>query len=116
VKTTEDTTTKLYIGFDVQKEKTPLAHADPGANGGIRSFGEVATSRITLERSLRSDASHTGPLIPPSGGSLRAVTGASVFLAPPGLREGTLWTTFRKSQKQQIHNSHRVMEKNAYTV
>jgi len=116
VKTTADTTTKHYIGFDVHKEKTSHDLADPGANGGIRSFGEVATSRITLERSLRSDASHTGPLIPPSGGSLRAVTGASVFLAPPGLREGTLWTTFRKSQKPQIHNSHRVMEKNAYTL
>jgi len=33
VKINSATTSKLYIGFDVQKEKTPLAHADPGAAG-----------------------------------------------------------------------------------
>ena len=43
MKTNSDTTTKLYVGFDVHKEKTSLAIADPGATGGIRSYGEVAT-------------------------------------------------------------------------
>jgi hypothetical protein len=33
VKINSATTSKLYIGFDARKEKTPLAHADPGAAG-----------------------------------------------------------------------------------
>jgi hypothetical protein len=33
VKINTDTAPKVYIGFDAHKEKTPLAHADPGAAG-----------------------------------------------------------------------------------
>jgi len=43
----------LYIGLDVHKEKTSVAIARPGANGEITYHGSIATSLITLERSLR---------------------------------------------------------------
>ena len=60
MKTNSDTTTKLYIGFDVHKEKTSLAIADPGATGEIRSYGEVATSQPAFERTLRKLAKARG--------------------------------------------------------
>ncbi|MEI6175648.1 MAG: IS110 family transposase [Verrucomicrobiota bacterium] len=60
MKTNSDTTTKLYVGFDVHKEKTSLAIADPGATGEIRSYGEVATTQIALERTLRKIAKARG--------------------------------------------------------
>ncbi len=53
MKTNSDTTTRLYIGLDVHKEKTSIAIAEPGAAGEIRSYGEVATTQIALERTLR---------------------------------------------------------------
>ena len=56
MKTKSDTTTQLYIGFDVHKEKTAIAIADPGATGEIRSYGEVATTLIVLERTIRKIA------------------------------------------------------------
>jgi len=56
MKTNSDTTTKLYIGFDVHKEKTSLAIAEPGAAGEVRSYGQVATTQIVLERILRKIA------------------------------------------------------------
>lgn len=60
MKTNSDTTTKLYVGFDVHKEKTSLALADPGATGEIRSCGEVATTQVALERTLRKLAKARG--------------------------------------------------------
>jgi len=60
MKTNSDTTTKLYVGFDVHKEKTSLAIADPGATGEIRSYGEVATSQPAFERTLRKLAKARG--------------------------------------------------------
>jgi hypothetical protein len=45
MKTNSDTTPELYIGLDVHKEKTSVAVADPGAQGEIRSHGEVATTQ-----------------------------------------------------------------------
>ena len=60
MKTNSDTTTKLYIGFDVHKEKTTIAIAEPGATGEIRSYGEVATSQVAFERTLRKLAKARG--------------------------------------------------------
>jgi transposase len=60
MKTNSDTTTKLYVGFDVHKEKTSIALAEPGAAGEIRSYGEVATTQIALERTLRKLAKARG--------------------------------------------------------
>lgn len=56
MKTNSDTTTKLYIGFDVHKEKTTIALAQPDAGGEVRSYGEVATTQIALERTIRKIA------------------------------------------------------------
>ena len=53
MKTNSDTTTKLYIGLDVHKEQTSIALAEPGSKGEIRSYGNVATSQIMLERVVR---------------------------------------------------------------
>jgi transposase len=60
MKTNSDTTTKLYVGLDVHKEKTSIALADPGATGEIRSYGEVATTQVALERTLRKLAKARG--------------------------------------------------------
>ena len=60
MKPNSDTTAKLYIGFDVHKEKTSIAIAEPGATGEIRSYGEVATTQIALERTLRKIAKARG--------------------------------------------------------
>jgi hypothetical protein len=60
MKTNSDTTTRLYIGLDVHKEKTSIAIAEPGAAGEIRSYGEVATTQIALERTLRKIAKARG--------------------------------------------------------
>ena len=53
MKANSDTTIQLYIGLDVHKEKTSVALADPGAKGEIRHFGEVASSKVTLDRLIR---------------------------------------------------------------
>lgn len=53
MKTNSDTTPEIYIGLDVHKEKTSVAVADPGAQGEIRSHGEVATTQVALERLIR---------------------------------------------------------------
>ena len=60
MKTNSDTTTKLYVGLDVHKEKTSIALAEPGATGEIRSYGEVATTQAALERTLRRLAKARG--------------------------------------------------------
>ena len=60
MKTNSDTTTKLYVGFDVHKEKTTIAIAEPGATGEIRSYGEVATTQGAFERTLRRLAKARG--------------------------------------------------------
>ncbi len=60
MKTNSDTTAKLYIGFDVHKEKTAIALAEPGPDGEIRSYGEVATIQIVLERTIRKLAKARG--------------------------------------------------------
>ena len=64
MKTNSDTTAKLYIGFDVHKEKTAIAIAEPGAGGEIRSYGEVATTQIALERAIRKIAKARGAALP----------------------------------------------------
>lgn len=64
MKPNSDTTTKLYIGFDVHKEKTSIAIAEPGAAGEIRSYGEVATTQIALERTLRKITKARGLTLP----------------------------------------------------
>ena len=56
MKTNSDTTAKLYIGLDVHKEKTAIALAEPGVRGETRSYGEVATTQIALERTIRKIA------------------------------------------------------------
>ena len=64
MKTNSDTTAKLYIGFDVHKEKTAIALAEPGAAGEIRSYGEVATTQIALERTIRKIAKARSAALP----------------------------------------------------
>jgi transposase len=64
MKPKSDTATKLYIGFDVHKEKTAIALAEPGAGGEIRSYGEVATTQIALERTIRKIAKSRGAALP----------------------------------------------------
>jgi transposase len=60
MKTNSDTTAAIYIGLDVHKEKTSIAIASAGADGEVRSYGEVATTQITLERTLRKIAKARG--------------------------------------------------------
>lgn len=50
MKTNSDTTTAIYIGLDVHKEKTSIAIADPGPSGEVRLHSEVATTQVALER------------------------------------------------------------------
>ena len=53
MKTNSDTTSVIYIGLDVHKEKTSIAIADPGAKGEVRLHGEVATTQVALDRAIR---------------------------------------------------------------
>jgi transposase len=53
MKTNSDTTTALYIGLDVHKEKTSIAIADPGSKGEVRLHSEVATTQVALDRAIR---------------------------------------------------------------
>lgn len=53
MKTNSDTTPKLYIGLDVHKEQTAVAIADAGAQGEIRSHGNITTSIPAIEKLLR---------------------------------------------------------------
>lgn len=53
MKSNSGTTATLYIGLDVHKEQTAVAIAEPGSTGEVRSYGQVATSQISLERLLR---------------------------------------------------------------
>lgn len=53
MKTNSDTTPKLYVGLDVHKEQTSVAIADPGAQGEIRSHGNIATCIPSIEKLLR---------------------------------------------------------------
>ena len=64
MKTNSDTTAKLYIGLDVHKEKSAIALAEPGAHGETRSYGEVATTQIALERTIRKIAKARGVALP----------------------------------------------------
>jgi hypothetical protein len=45
MKTNSDTTAKLYIGFDVHKEKTAIALAEPGAGGNAMAACSGADNR-----------------------------------------------------------------------
>jgi hypothetical protein len=45
MKTNSDTTTAIYIGLDVHKEKTSVAIADPGSKGEVRLHSEVFPHR-----------------------------------------------------------------------
>ena len=53
MKTNSDTTPKLYIGLDVQKEQTSVAIADPGSHGEIRSHGNISTTQPSIDKVLR---------------------------------------------------------------
>jgi len=53
MRTNSDTAPALYIGFDVHKEKTSVAIADPGSKGEIRLYGEVSTTQVALDRLIR---------------------------------------------------------------
>ena len=64
MKTNSDTTTKLYIGLDVHKEKTAIALAEPTTGGEVRYYGEVATTQIALERTIRKIAKSRGADLP----------------------------------------------------
>jgi transposase len=60
MKTNSDTTAALYIGLDVHKEKTSVAIADPGPQGEVRLYGEVATTQVALDRLIRRIAKARG--------------------------------------------------------
>jgi len=53
MKPKSDTTPALYIGLDVHKEKTSVAIADADPKGEVRSYGEVNTTQVALERLIR---------------------------------------------------------------